>query len=68
MWVNTQRNQVSGQIVSPAAPTRSYIIDVPTGQVSVNIIPQPLNNDEPPLHDTEINTVIILPMQNQEFK
>ena len=59
VWVNTQRNQVSGQVVSPAATPRSYIIDVPTGRVRRNrthIIPQPttsLNVDEPLSHDTD---------------
>jgi len=58
VWVNTQRSQVSGQVVSPAATPRSYIIDVPTGCVRRNrahIIPQPAtsqNNDEPPSHNT----------------
>ena len=64
MWVNTQRNQVSGQVVSMAATPRSYIIDVPTGHVRRNrahIIPQPTistNNDEPPSYNTDSNKII----------
>ena len=64
VWVNTQRSQVSGQVVSTAATPRSYIIDVPTGRVRRNrahIIPQPItstNNDEPSSHDTDSNRII----------
>ena len=64
VWVNTQRSQVSGQVVSTAATPRSYIIDVPTGRVRRNrahIIPQPTtssNNDEPSSHDTDSNRII----------
>ena len=63
VWVNTQRNQVSGQIVSTAATPRSYIIDVPTGRVRRNrahIIPQTTtpNDAEPPSDDTEGNRIV----------
>ena len=64
VWVNTQRNQVSGRVVSTAITPRSYIIDIPTGRVRRNrahIIPQPTtptNNDEPLLNDTNRNRII----------
>ena len=63
VWVNTQRNQISGQVVSPAATPRSYLIDIPTGRVRRNrthIIPQPAssNNDESPSCDTDGNRII----------
>ena len=68
VWVNTQGNQVSGQIVSPASTPQSYIIDVPTGHVRRNrahIIPQttPPNNAEPPSDDTKL-----LLVQDLEFQ
>ena len=64
VWVNTQRNQVSGRVVSTAITPRSYIIDIPTRHVRKNrahIIPQPTtstNNDEPLLNDTNRNRII----------
>ena len=61
VWVNTQRNQVPGQVVSTAATPRSYIIDVPTGRVRRNIIPQPTtssNNDKLSSHNTDSNRII----------
>ena len=62
MWVNTQKNQVSGHVVSPVASPRSYIIDVPTGCVRrnrANIIHQPTttsSNSEPPSDDARMIT------------
>ena len=54
VWVNTQRNQVSGHVASPAA--------TPIGRVRknrANIIPQPTttsSNSEPPSDDARMTT------------
>ena len=36
VWVNTQGRQTPGQVVGPANTPRSYVIDVPSGQIRRN--------------------------------
>ena len=70
VWVNTQGRQVPGRVITTADTPRSYVVEVPSGQVRRNRAAVHLVQRPPHLQQMQLTTLLIPgePDPNQAYQ
>ena len=59
VWVTTENPPIEGQVIGPAGPPRSYVVETPTGQIhrnrQLNVIPEPESSQEQQMTSMELH-------------